>query len=63
MMDARLPEPVTTEQEYLAAILAELRALRSDLRRPQEPGEPMQSPVIELKEPEPSLRKRGRRRK
>jgi len=46
MSGESLTRPITTEQEYLAAILAELRALRQSLERPQ----PAPSDVIELRE-------------
>jgi len=52
-MSKSLPRPITTEQEWLAAILAELRALRKELR-PQ----PAPSDVIELREPAKPKRKR-----
>ena len=59
-MGEQLPRPVTIEQAYLAAILAELRALRGDSERP-DPA----SGVVELREPAEALapRRRGRPRK
>ena len=49
-----LPAPVTTEQEYLAAILDQLRTLNATLaQRPESiPG------TIELREPEKEPRRR-----
>ena len=45
-MGEQLPRPVTIEQAYLAAILAELKALRGDSERlPLAPG------MVELREP------------
>ena len=47
-----LSRPVTIEHEYLAAILAELRAIRQKLDGPQLPAN-----VVELKEPAKRKRK------
>jgi len=43
-----LPRPVDSDQEYLAAILAELRAIRALL----EPDSPQPSAQVELREPQ-----------
>jgi len=48
MTKTGLPRPVTTEQEYLAAILVELRAIRLTLS-PDSPTKA--SGEVELKEP------------
>ena len=59
-MAEQLPRPVTVEQEYLAAILAELRALRVTPERPDPAPD-----VVELREPAeaPAPKRRGRPRK
>ena len=55
-MSAPLPEPYTTEQEYLAAILRELRALNNKLgERPDTPAE--QPSEIQIEEPKRRRRK------
>lgn len=46
---ATLPTPVTVQDEYLAAILAELRAIRAQLSA-QEP-EPLPAGEVALREP------------
>ena len=56
-MAEQLPRPVTTEQAYLAAILAELQALNARLAVPA----PVEGEVIELKEP--AKKPRGRPKK
>ena len=57
-MGEQLPRPVTIEQAYLAAILAELKALRGDSERlPLAPG------MVELREPAEPPKRRGRPRK
>jgi len=45
-----LPKAVSVEALYLAAVLAELRALRVALERPK-PAVKLPSDVIELREP------------
>ncbi len=59
-----LPQPVTIDQEYLAAILSELRALNSRLTaRPEPPGRErpatVQSEPVELTEPARKSRRKG----
>lgn len=50
-MSRMLPVPTSTETVYLAAVLAELKALRAELARFQPPAD-VPSDTIELREPE-----------
>lgn len=59
-MTIKLPEPVTYEQMFLAAILAELRAIRRKTGRVA-PARPVEGDEIELREPEPiRMRRKGK---
>lgn len=60
---SNLPEPVTYEQMFLAAILAELRAIRRKTGRvvPQRPGDgDEQDGFCDVELIEPHRKKRGR---
>lgn len=56
-MAQALPQPGTTVEMYLAAILDELRALRADGARPEPP-----EGTLELREPAQSLKAQRQRR-
>lgn len=53
-MPQELPQPGTSTEIYLAAILDELKALRADGARPEPP-----EGTIELREPAQPKRRRG----
>lgn len=53
-----LPPPVTIDQEYLAAILTELRTLNNKLAARPEP-ETVQGEQVELTEPVRKSRRKG----
>lgn len=53
-MPQELPQPGTASELYLAAILDELRALRTGRQRPEPSGD-----EVELREPERPKRRKG----
>jgi hypothetical protein len=54
MNSRRLSPPVTTDQEYAAAILDEIRGLRADLRDGAQPLNTARAGEVRITEPEPA---------